>query len=114
MTLQQHFEHVAPPSMKRGCRVMQLDRQTLTVAADNGAIAAKLRQMTTELATQLQQRGVEVTVIQVQVQVNAPPFTPPPTPLSISQSGKNHLAEFAEKLADSPLKTALSRLTRRN
>jgi hypothetical protein len=114
MALQQHFEHVIPPSMKRGCRVLQLDRQTLTIAANNGAIAAKLRQMTTELAVQLQERGVEVTVIQVQVQVSAPPYTPPPKPRSLSQSGKNQLDKFAEKLADSPLKTALSRLTHRN
>ncbi|MFA5824542.1 MAG: DciA family protein [Gallionellaceae bacterium] len=114
MTLQQHFELVVPPSLQRGCRVMHLERQTLTVAADNGAIAAKLRQMTAELALQLQQRGVEVTVIQVQVQVSAPPITPPPKAPSLSQSGKNQLAKFADKLADSPLKTALNRLTRRN
>ncbi len=114
MALQQHFEHVIPPSMKRGCRVLQLDRQTLTVAADSGAIAAKLRQMTAELALQLQQRGVEITVIQVQVQVSTPPITPPPKAPSLSQSGKNQLAQFADKLADSPLKTALNRLTRHN
>lgn len=93
---------------------MHLERHTLTVAADNGAIAAKLRQMTTELAAQLQQRGVEVTVIQVQVQVSAPPIPPPPKVLSLSQSGKNQLAKFAEKLPDSPLKNALNRLTRRD
>lgn len=93
---------------------MHLERQTLTVAADNGAIAAKLRQMTAELALQLQQRGVEVTVIQVQVQVSAPPVTPPPKAPSLSPTGKNQLAKFADKLADSPLKTALNRLARRN
>lgn len=93
---------------------MQLEQQTLTVAADNGAIAAKLRQMTAELAAQLRQRGVEVTAIQVQVQVSAPPFTPPPKAPSLSQSGKNQLAKFADKLADSPLKNALNRLVRRD
>lgn len=112
--LQQHFELVVPLSLKRGCRVMHLEQQTLTVAADNGAIAAKLRQMTADLAAQLQQRGVEVTVIQVQVQVSAPPYIPPPKPRSLSQTGKSQLEKFADNLPDSPLKNALNRLTRRD
>lgn len=114
MALQQHFDHVVPPSLQRGCRVMQLDRETLTLAADNGAIAAKLRQMTAELASQLRGRGCEVTVIQVQVQVSAPPYIQPPKAHLISSSGKDRISEFTEKLADSPLKDALNRLARRN
>ncbi|TAJ82837.1 MAG: DUF721 domain-containing protein [Gallionellaceae bacterium] len=114
IALQRQFEHVVPPSLKRGCRVMQLDRQTLTLAADNGAIAAKLRQMTTELASKLRERGCEVTVIQVQVQVGNLPYAPPPKAHPLSATGKHQLAEFAEKLADSPLKEALSRLAKRN
>jgi hypothetical protein len=113
MALQQHFEHIVPPSLKRGCRVMHLNQQTLTLAADNGAIAAKLRQMTGELAAKLQEVGCEVTVIQVQVQVNAPPYVPPPHAPLLSLSGKKHLAQFAENLAESPLKEALNRLAQR-
>lgn len=114
MTLQGLVEQVIPPSFKRGCRVLQLDRQTLTLGVDNGAIAAKLRQMTAELASQLQALGCEVTVIQVRVQVSAPPCIPPHKPLSLSPSGQNHLSDFADKLADSPLKAALERLAKRN
>jgi hypothetical protein len=114
MALQQQLEQVVPASLRRGCRVLKLDQHTLTVAADNGAIAAKLRQMTAEMAAQLQAKGCEVTVIQVQVQVNAPPYTPPPKPRSLSQSGKNQLAQFAAQLSDSPLKDALRRLSKKN
>jgi hypothetical protein len=114
MTLQQHWVQVIPPSLRRGCRVAYLNQETLTVDADNGAIAAKLRQMTPELVVQLRKKGAEVTAIQVQVQVNAPGSRPLPTPRSLSSSGKALLSEFAEKLADSPLKEALNRLTHRD
>ncbi len=86
----------------------------MTLAADNGAIAAKLRQLSSDLAAKLQERGCEVTVIQVQVQVNVPTYTPPPKPHLLSASGKNTLSEFAGKLSDSPLKEALNRLTKRS
>jgi hypothetical protein len=114
MALQRHLEQVIPPSLKRGCRVLRLDRQTMTVAVDNGAIAAKLRQMSTELAVKLQERGCEVTLIQVQVQVSAQRYIPPPKQHQLSPSGKNKLNEFAEQLSDSPLKDALNRLARRS
>jgi hypothetical protein len=92
---------------------MQLDQHTLTLSANNGAIASKLRQMATELAAKLHDNGCEVTVIQVVVQVSAPPYLPPPETRSISPSGKTHLTELAQRLADSPLKEALNRLAQR-
>ena len=93
---------------------MKLDRRTLTLSANNGAIASTLRQMTAEIAAKLHKLGREVTVIQVVVQVNAPPFVHPVEPRSVSQSGKTHLTELAGKLADSPLKDALNRLAMRS
>jgi hypothetical protein len=114
MTLQQQLEQIIPPSLRRGCRVMQLDQQTLTLSADNGAIAAKLRQMTAELAAKLRGIGVDVTVIQILVQVSTSPHIAPPEVRCISPSGKNQLTEFAEKLDDSPLKDALKRLAKRS
>jgi len=114
MALQRQLDLVIPPSLKRGCRVMQIDQQTLTVSAENGAIASKLRQMTTELAEKMRANGCEVTVIQVLVQVSVPPHTPPAEIRSISPTGKNHLTEFAGQLVDSPLKDALNRLLNRN
>lgn len=113
MALQRLLEQAIPASLKRGCRVLQLERQTMTLAADNSAIAAKLRQLSTDLAAKLQEMGCEVTVIQIQVQVNVPPHSSPPKPHLLSASGKNTLNEFAGKLSDSPLKEALNRLVKR-
>ena len=114
MALQQQLDRVIPPALVGACRVMKLDQHTLTLSANNGAIASKLRQMSTELAAKLHKLGCEVTVIQVVVQVNAPPYIAPPESRSVSQSGKTHLSELADKLADSPLKDALKRLARDN
>lgn len=92
----------------------QIDGQKLTLTADSGVIAAKLRQMSTELLSGLQARGCEVTVIQVQVQVSTPPYIPPAQAREIGAEGKAQLNQLAETLADSPLKQALTRLARRS
>lgn len=113
ITLQQLVDQVIPKSLKRSCRVLYFKQNTLTLAADNGAVAAKLRQMTGELATHLREKGCEVTGIQVQVQVNAPAYVPPPTARTLSNTAKSQLSELAELLADSPLKAALARMASR-
>lgn len=93
---------------------MQYDQKILTIAADNGAVAAKLRQMTPNLQKTLQECGYEVTLIQVRVQVShlAPVSTP--TKPVLSTGGKKQLSELADTLADSPLKRALQGLLRRS
>ena len=108
--MQLHYAHIAPPSLLRASHVIQLEQNVLILAANNSAIAAKLRQMTPEFVSQLQLRGCEVTGIQVRVQVNTPPDTYTTAPASISVEGKQLLNELAETLADSPLKRAIQRL----
>lgn len=112
--LQRQLTQLVPPALSRACRVTQIDGQKLTLTADSGVIAAKLRQMSTELLSGLQARGCEVTVIQVQVQVSTPPYIPPAQAREIGAEGKAQLNQLAETLADSPLKQALTRLARRS
>jgi hypothetical protein len=114
MAVQHLLERVMPPPLRKGCHVMQFDQNILTLSAKNGAIASKLRQMTTELALKLRHIGCEVTLIQVVVQVTASAYDPPAEKRSISLFGKTRLTEFAESLNDSPLKDALNRLVKRN
>ena len=113
VALQRHYERIAPPSLVRASRVLQLERQTLTLAADNSAAAAKLRQLAPELAHLFQEAGCEVTGIQVRVQVTRPPLMRTPTPASLSAAGRQRLIDFAGELSDSPLKRALQRLVRK-
>jgi len=113
VALQRHYERLAPPSLMRASRVLQLERQTLTLAADNSAIAAKLRQLAPELTILFQGAGCEVTGIQVKVQVALPPIKYTPIPALLSATGRQRLIDLADKLADSPLKNALLRLAKK-
>lgn len=110
LALQRHYEQVAPASLRRYSRVLQLEQKILTLAANNGAIAAKLRQLAPELTRQLQNLGCEVTGIQVRVQVTLPAAEHTPTPPTLSATGRQRLIELAVELPDSPLKSALQRL----
>lgn len=108
--LAQQINAVIPASLRRSCRLLHFAAPTLVLAADNGAVAAKLRQLSAEIIKQLRAKGCEVTVIQVQVQVSVAPLPVPSQPRTLSQAGKNELASFAQTLVDSPLKAALERL----
>jgi len=112
-TLQQHFESITPPGLARNSHVLKLDQQTVVIAANNGAVAAKLRQMSTELISLFQAMGCEVTGIQIKVQVFAPPPVVPPKPLILGKAARDALNKLDEKLQDSPLKAALRRLGKR-
>ena len=107
LVLQRHYEKVAPASLLSCSRVSQLESGTLTLVADNGAVAAKLRQLAPELARLLQNRGCEVTGIRVKVQVAAPAAARVRRSGTLSPEGKKQLASLADKLPDSPLKNAL-------
>lgn len=110
--LQRHYQHIAPPSLVRSSHVQWLDRQLLTLAADNAAVAAKLRQLAPQLAEQLRQRGVEVTGIKVVVQVGRQQTVRSPSKRTLSSTGRQQMSELAGNLPDSPLKQALQRFAR--
>jgi hypothetical protein len=113
LALQRHYEQIAPASLIRYSRVLQLEQQILTLAANNGAVAAKLRQLVPELTKMFQNMGCEVTGIQVRVQVILPAAEYLPTPPTLSAAGRKRLIELAVELPDSPLKSALQRLARK-
>ena len=111
--LDQKYRCVAPPSLLRASRALKIERQTLVLEADNAAVAAKLRQLAPQLTQKLRQMGVEVTGIQVKVQVSTPRRNPVSAARTISTAGQQKMNSLAESLPDSPLKTALLRLARR-
>jgi hypothetical protein len=113
-SLQRHYELIVPPSLKNSSRVLQLRQQELFIAADNGAVASKLRQMAAELLSLFQARGCEVTGIQIKVQVRNQPRTIALKPRKLGSAAHQALTELDKKLGDSPLKAALSRLARRS
>lgn len=111
--LQQHYESIIPAALQRSSHVLQIHQQTVVIAANNGAVAAKLRQMSTELISLFQARGCEVTGIQIKVQVIAPALIAQPEPRKLGKTARDALNKLGSELPDSPLKTALKRLVKR-
>jgi len=109
------WETVAPIGLARSCRVGRLDDGVLTLLADNGAIASKIKQQLPSLLEKLQQRGSEITGIRVDVQVKIPlPERVSAPKQGISQQSLASLEKLDNELEDSPLKEALTNLIKRH
>jgi len=109
------WETVAPIGLARFCRVGRLDDGVLTLFADNGAIASKIKQQLPSLLDKLQQRGSEINGIRIDVQVKIP--SPEPAPRSkqaISPQSLASLKSLDAVLEESPLKEALTNLIKRH
>jgi len=113
--LHQVLVNIAPPELTQACRVKQLRDGTLTLLAENAAIAAKLKQLAARLLTAFQKQRSEVTSMRIEVQVravaNGPSPTREPKPLTIDNI--KNLDALAEQLEESPLKRALTTLAGR-
>lgn len=114
--LQALLASALPANLARGARVANLKSGKLVIHADNGAVAAKLRQMTPRLAGLFAYQGGEVTGIEIRVQGRSgnPPKGAPKTPTGVSETGKRALTTLEISLpAGSRLRLALARLIAR-
>lgn len=114
LLLQKAWNEVAPKPLATASIVGAAHQQTLIVYANNGAIAGKLRQLAPRLLEELQNRGIEITAIRVDVQVRIPPPGKKAKDLAVSHNALISLENLENNLADSPLKTALQTLIRRH
>lgn len=110
--LQSIWLDCAPAPLNQHSHVGLLKHGQLTILTSSSAVAAKLKLQPNALTKKLQARGVEVTSIRFEVQVES--HKPYRTILAKRPNAKtlNHLQRFAESLPDSPLQAALRRLTR--
>jgi hypothetical protein len=108
------WEAIAPPGLARFSRVGPVKDGTLTLYADNGAAAAKLKAQLPRLLSSFRQRGHDITAIRVEVQVNMTPSAPrPPARPPLPPQALAQLEKLATELHASPLKEALTNLIRR-
>ena len=112
LVLQKAWNEVAPKPLAAASRVGAVRQQTLIVYANNGAVAGKLRQLVPSLLEKIQKRGIEITAIRVDVQVETPLPGKKPKDLTVSHNALNSLEKLEQSLADSPLKNALHTLIR--
>lgn len=114
LALQRQYEKLVPAALGRHSHVLQLEQHTLILAANNSAIAAKLRQLVPELTRQFCNTGCEITGIQVKVQVVTPDLKRVSRSATLGAEGCKRLLELADKLPASPLKNALRHLVRKS
>jgi hypothetical protein len=120
--LQHSFVETLPAGWEKFCRVAALEESTVIIAAANGAIATNLKAYLPRLLEKFQtllekktKQEQEVTAIRIIVQPEISTWRAP-TPTSIrlasakTSMSEAQLADLADKLADSPLKKALTKI----
>ena len=113
LRLQQQLEAVAPKQLAAHVRIANYRLGKIVIHATNGAVAAKLRQLTPGLLNVFRTTGAEITEIEVKVQPSTHTIrqTKPRTNTGIGLQAKRGLTSLAQKLPeDDPLRIALERM----
>ena len=114
--LQRHVEAALPATLAAVCHVANLKGDTLLIHADNGAVAAKLRQATPRLVEALAAQGVQLAGIKIATRpAHAAPPERPPTRRTVSGQTQHDMQALASQLpSDDPLRSALERFVSRS
>src|SRR3989344_114755 len=111
---QKIWSTILPDALKQFTQAGSVKHKRLTVYADNGAVAAKIKLLLPSLLTKLQKQGLEVTSIRVEMQVKSSPRRSVKPMRSISPEAASSLRKLADELGGSALGEALAKLSRRN
>lgn len=112
--LQRVYLEAVPRELSKSSRIGWARGGVLTVFADNGAVAAKLRQATARVLKHLRQSGFEFNSMRIEVQVGqSPAFRPYFSHKALSDRALSAIDGALDQLSDSPLRNALIRLSRR-
>ena len=113
LKLQRIIDATIPTALKRACRVANYRLGVVFIHADNGAVAAKLRQLAPSLGDELRSSGREITEIRVKVQPRDSEKAQEKGEAipNLGSKTKQGLTDLSLSLpGDSPLKAALERL----
>jgi hypothetical protein len=113
LELRMTLAELLPESIARSCSIANYRQGKVIVFAENGAVAAKLKLLRPALRVHLSNRGIEVTVMEVEVQ---PPGQAPEVPektATMSLLAAESLTRLSAQLPDSELKNSIARLARR-
>ena len=112
-SIQKIWNEIIPIQLKHHTQAGNIQHKRLTVYVENGAIAAKIKLLLPSLINKLQKRGVEVTSIRVQVDVQSKQDKVAKPSRHISENAASNLQYLATQLEGSKLGEALSRLAKR-
>jgi hypothetical protein len=111
---QKIWSAILPDTLKPFTQAGSVNHGRLTVYADNGAVAAKIKLLLPSLLNELQKQGLEVTSIRVEMQVKSSPRKPAKPRRNISPQAASSLGKLADDLRGSALGEALAKLSRRS
>jgi hypothetical protein len=113
--LQTLYLRSAPRELASASRVKSCKAGTLCISADNGAVAAKLKQLAPSLLNTIRKNDAEITGVRIEVQVGGTVSrAPTPRHKSLSPQALTEFETLAGKLNDNELKLALANLVRRH
>ncbi len=114
--LQRAVLEAIPRPLASATRVKSLRSGTVFIAADNAAVATKLRQLAPRLLEHLQKRDSQVTGIRIEVQVTMQQIRPGKTSRNQGLDSRilTDFQRLADRLKESPLKHAVTRLVQRH
>jgi hypothetical protein len=114
LKLSRRFEAVAPAGLRHAAHVANYKSGIVVIHADNGAVAAKIRQLSQRLSDELSKGGTECSCIEVKVQPRQIPSQSTTSTLKpLSGKAIGMLRSTSEKLPKGSLKEALERLLAR-
>jgi hypothetical protein len=114
LKLSRRFEAAAPAGLRHAARVANYKLGTVIIHADNGAVAAKIRQLSQRLSNELSKGGAECSGIDVKVQPRQiPSQSTSSTQKPLSGKTIGILESTAETLPQGPLRAALDLLLKR-
>lgn len=114
LKLSRRFEAVAPAGLRHSAHVANYKLGTIIIHADNGAVAAKIRQLSQRLSNELSKSGADCSAIEVKVQPRLiPAHSTSSTQKPLSGKAIGMLRSTAENLPEGPLRKALDNLLKR-
>lgn len=116
LALQRLYANCVPEALARASAPVSLKEGELLVRADNGAAAAKLKQMAPTILDKIRTKNQDVTKVLVTVRPvdrRAPAADEQQKRARLSADSVHHFEALSSELQDSPLKSALQRLAAR-
>lgn len=113
LALQTVLVEILPAELRQSVTAVASDTGELVLLADNGTVAAKLRQLAPRILNHFRQRGTEANGIRVQTQVSIRHKPLPQKQISLGKNARQALLQLSSSLKDSPLKAAIENLGQR-
>jgi len=113
IALQQIYAEAVPRDLAKKSRVAYERSGAVVIVADTSALAAKLKQLAPRIVDKIVKSGLEVTSIQVEVQVTRENDAGVRRLPRIGPQGRSSWLELRDALPLSPLRSAVARLLQR-